>query len=207
MLSQQKNSEKLREIFKQRLRSVMQRRGIQSNELAEKLGVSEGAVSNWMNGRNFAKGRNLRDLADFTGCPREWFFEAADYDFDPAISAPAQAREEPAPAVSRENCMTHLEKFLDTCENDPARIGWTSVVLRETFPLDKWRPALLQPSPAARTRSLANLKQISDVEQTAISSAAAAQRLARQESERKQNTGGPNEDKSGPAAGEPKHPT
>lgn len=141
MLSQQKNTEKLRNVFKLRLRSVMQRRGIQSNELAEKLGVSEGAVSNWMNGRNFAKGKNLRDLADFTGRPMEWFFEdpSVSYEFDPARSAAIETRDEPAPAVSRENCIGHLEKFLDTCENDAARMGWTSVVLRETFPLDKWK--------------------------------------------------------------------
>jgi transcriptional regulator with XRE-family HTH domain len=35
-------------------------------------------------------------------------------------------------------CREHLNAFLETCEDDAARIGWTLVELRRKFPLDYW---------------------------------------------------------------------
>lgn len=72
MGSQQKSSEKFSEGFSQRLRSRMARLGIQANEIAEKVGVEPGAVSNWTTGVNEAKGKNLRKLADILSCTPEW---------------------------------------------------------------------------------------------------------------------------------------
>ena len=60
------------EGFSQRLRSRMSRLGVQANELAEKLEVTPGAVSNWMNGTNEAKGKNLRQLAEALRCDAHW---------------------------------------------------------------------------------------------------------------------------------------
>jgi transcriptional regulator with XRE-family HTH domain len=60
------------ESFALRLKSRMQRLGVQANELAEKIGVTPGAVSNWMNGVNEAKGSNLRKLAEVLRCDPHW---------------------------------------------------------------------------------------------------------------------------------------
>jgi transcriptional regulator with XRE-family HTH domain len=38
-------------------------------------------------------------------------------------------------------CRAHLEQFLDACDGDPARLGWTLIELRERFPLNKWEKA------------------------------------------------------------------
>jgi len=40
---------------------------------------------------------------------------------------------------SAEACMAYLKSFLETC-NDPAKIGWTYIELREHFPMNKWTP-------------------------------------------------------------------
>lgn len=55
-------------IFSERVRWKMSERGLQSNELASVLGVEPSSVSNWMTGRNRAKGKNLRDLAKELNC-------------------------------------------------------------------------------------------------------------------------------------------
>lgn len=68
---QQENIEKLR-LFSERVRSRLARLGLQDNEVAEKLGVSPGAVGNWKAGRNFAVGETLRALADLLGASVAW---------------------------------------------------------------------------------------------------------------------------------------
>ena len=45
---------------------------MQGNELAEKLGVSEGAISNWLQGANGPKGENLRKLAEILDVEISW---------------------------------------------------------------------------------------------------------------------------------------
>lgn len=50
----------------------MARLGIQANELADKVGLTPGAIGNWMTGLNEAKGKNLRKLAEALGCNPLW---------------------------------------------------------------------------------------------------------------------------------------
>lgn len=65
----------LSEGFSQRLRARMQRVGIQANELAERVGVTPGAVGNWMSGENEAKGSNLRKVAEVLKCDPAWLID------------------------------------------------------------------------------------------------------------------------------------
>lgn len=74
---QQKNTEKLR-VFSERLRTRMARLSLQANEVAEKLGVEPSAVSNWMAGKNLAKGENMRNLKDLLDCSAAWLLGESD---------------------------------------------------------------------------------------------------------------------------------
>ena len=56
------------------------------------------------------------------------------------------AREQPGAnptEVSAQACRAYLNQFLATCGNDPARLGWTLVELKERFPLDRWKKSSL----------------------------------------------------------------
>jgi transcriptional regulator with XRE-family HTH domain len=68
---QQKKSEKLR-TFSERFRSALRRSNFQDNEIAEKMGVAPSAISNWRQGLNMAKGKNLRRLAEVLNCRPGW---------------------------------------------------------------------------------------------------------------------------------------
>src|SRR5256885_13667536 len=70
---QQKTSEKLR-IFSERFKAALERSNFhfQDNEIAEKVGVEPSAISNWRQGRNMAKGKNLRRLAEVLSCRPGW---------------------------------------------------------------------------------------------------------------------------------------
>src|ERR1700694_3906365 len=69
--SQQKKSEKLR-IFSERFKSALRKSNFQDNEIAEKMRVAPSAISNWRQGLNMAKGKNLRRLAEVLNCRPGW---------------------------------------------------------------------------------------------------------------------------------------
>lgn len=71
MTGQQKKAEKLG-IFSTRLRTRRERLGLQQNELAEKIGVKANSISAWERGDYFAKGKNLRKLAEGLSCDTAW---------------------------------------------------------------------------------------------------------------------------------------
>src|SRR5712672_3286385 len=80
--SQQKKSEKLR-LFSERFKYALGKWNFQDNEIARKVGVEPSAISNWRQGRNMAKGKNLRRLAEVLNCRTGWLLggkedEAAD---------------------------------------------------------------------------------------------------------------------------------
>src|SRR5437016_8875142 len=75
--SQQKKSEKLR-AFSERFRAALGRANFQDNEIAEKVGVEPSAISNWRQGRNMAKGKNLRRLAEVLHCRPAWLLGEKD---------------------------------------------------------------------------------------------------------------------------------
>src|SRR6266542_2888623 len=70
-IGQQKKSEKLR-IFSERFQSALRKSNFQDNELAAKIGVAPSAISNWRQGLNMAKGKNLRRLAEVLNCSPGW---------------------------------------------------------------------------------------------------------------------------------------
>ena len=69
--SQQKKSEKLR-VFSERFKSALRKSNFQDNEIAAKMGVAPSAISNWRQGLNMAKGKNLRRLAELLKCRPGW---------------------------------------------------------------------------------------------------------------------------------------
>ena len=77
--SQQLKSEKLR-IFSERFKSALRRSNFQDNEIAEKMGVAPSAISNWRQGLNMAKGKNLRRLAEVLNCRPGWLLGEEDHE-------------------------------------------------------------------------------------------------------------------------------
>jgi transcriptional regulator with XRE-family HTH domain len=136
MRSQQKKTEKLRQ-FSQRLKSRMLRLDVQQNELAERLGIEPGAVSNWINARNMPKGRNLRKLAQELHCDGWWLRgeEVSEHAASPALrDAPSTL----APQDElRRKAMEYLSRVFDECGGDLERLTWTWVELKRRFPLSK----------------------------------------------------------------------
>lgn len=58
--------------FSDRVKARIKEIGISSAELAEKVGVSKGAVTHWTNGTNQAGGKRLVDLAKALECLPDW---------------------------------------------------------------------------------------------------------------------------------------
>src|SRR3954469_16246434 len=85
--SQQKKSEKLR-IFSERFKSALRKSNLQDNEIAEKLGVAPSAISNWRQGLNMAKGKNLRRLAEVLQCGTGWLLGEDDPELAGALGRP-----------------------------------------------------------------------------------------------------------------------
>jgi transcriptional regulator with XRE-family HTH domain len=78
-ISQQIKSEKLR-VFSERFRSALRSSNFQDNEIAEKMGVAPSAISNWRQGLNMAKGKNLRRLAELLDCRPGWLLGQEDHE-------------------------------------------------------------------------------------------------------------------------------
>jgi transcriptional regulator with XRE-family HTH domain len=60
----------------ERIREARLRAGLQQFEVAERCGVSRGAVSNWENGQGI-KSQNLIEYARVVGVPAEWLITGA----------------------------------------------------------------------------------------------------------------------------------
>ena len=86
-VSQQKKSEKLR-LFSERFKSALGRWNFQDNEIAEKVGVEPSAISNWRQGRNMAKGKNLRRLAEVLDCRPGWLLGEEDHEYGVVLGKP-----------------------------------------------------------------------------------------------------------------------
>jgi transcriptional regulator with XRE-family HTH domain len=66
----------------------------------------------------------------------------------------------------RQKCVDYLEAYLETCGEDAAKLGWTLIVLKENFPLDRWGRAAAAAMSSDTKRALAG--------------SASAQRLAKE---------------------------
>lgn len=58
--------------FADRLRKALRMSNVSVQDMADSLEVSRNAVSNWINGRNMPRSRDLARFALKTGFPREW---------------------------------------------------------------------------------------------------------------------------------------
>lgn len=58
--------------FSDRLSSIMEVRGIKQIELSKKTGIAPGTISNYVQGKYAAKGKNLRILADALDVNAGW---------------------------------------------------------------------------------------------------------------------------------------
>jgi transcriptional regulator with XRE-family HTH domain len=135
MHGQQKKTEKLRE-FSQRLKSRMVRLDVQQNELAERLGIEPGAVSNWINARNMPKGKNLRKLAQELHCDGWWLRggESAQPTTRPSPLPDAPGAAAPQDELRRK-ALEHLNLVFDECGGDLEKMTWTYVELKRRFAL------------------------------------------------------------------------
>lgn len=111
----------------------MGKNGIQANELALKIGVEPGAVGNWMNGANLAKGRNLRKLAAALNRTPEYFLGTA---YPPHTTHPADVNDVGPEESVRRKAHGHLDRVLDACEHDQEKLVWTYVELKNQFPVE-----------------------------------------------------------------------
>lgn len=54
-------------IFAENLREIMKEKGIEQKTLAQVIGVSDAAVSFWLNGQKFPSPGKVQKIADFLG--------------------------------------------------------------------------------------------------------------------------------------------
>lgn len=73
------------ELFSQRLRSEMDRTGLDAATLARELGFSKAAVSNWLNQRNSAQSYALERLGNYFGVEPAWLAGAIPYRTIPSV--------------------------------------------------------------------------------------------------------------------------
>jgi transcriptional regulator with XRE-family HTH domain len=124
--SQQNNTEKF-SLFSGRLRARLAKLGIQQNELADRVGVSPGAVNNWLSGVNAAKGKHLRRLADVLNCDAHWLS---------GDESPTPHEQEGAvQAEVRLKCHRYIDQLLDNCHGDTDSMTWVLVELKKHFPV------------------------------------------------------------------------
>lgn len=64
--------EQFRFTMGDRMRKAIEFSGLSSNKVAEQLQVNRSTVSNWLNGRNRPRRRDLVAFALMTGYPAEW---------------------------------------------------------------------------------------------------------------------------------------
>ena len=96
--SQQKSTVK----FSDNLRFRAARLNLQANEIAEHLGIEPSAVSNWMNGVNMPKPKNIRTLAGLLKCDPDWLLGKTD---TMVLEEPAAAYATPSENIAVERDM------------------------------------------------------------------------------------------------------
>jgi len=127
--SPQIKSEKLR-IFSERFKSALGKSSFQDNEIAEKLGVAPSAISNWRQGLNMAKGKNLRRLAEVLNCQPRWLAGEEEPQQEAAFAKRTDPHEQETwqqRALSAEKKLADLRNglrmLLETSEEPPAPQG------------------------------------------------------------------------------------
>lgn len=80
----------MRSLFSRRLGSLIESHGIQQNDLAMKIGVSESTVGKWILKKAMPRMGTIQKLADYFGVPKSYFLE----------ESPAAPQDAPAPLSS-----------------------------------------------------------------------------------------------------------
>lgn len=80
----------MRSLFSRRLGSLIESHGIQQNDLAMKIGVSESTVGKWILKKAMPRMGTIQKLADYFGVPKSYFLE----------ESPAAPQDAPAPLPS-----------------------------------------------------------------------------------------------------------
>lgn len=156
--SAERQEEKCRQlhIFSDRLKSRRLRLGLSQESLAINSKTGARSVVAWEQGKNLPNGIKLNQLADALGVTASWLLgedstEVATGEsrlpmrtYPAAASSVYSLREEVSGSgpATEEQCMEHLRRFLETCERDASKIGWTKIELQESFPLNKWKKNL-----------------------------------------------------------------
>lgn len=128
MNGQQEKEEKLRK-FSQRLTTRAARLGIQQNEIAHAVGVEPSAVSAWMRGANFAKGKNLRLLSEKLQCTAEWLIGDTDQQLpfqQHVLKDEDMRRTALSPAQLRLDELAALARWLTAAKSDEELNGMIS---------------------------------------------------------------------------------
>jgi transcriptional regulator with XRE-family HTH domain len=133
------------ESFPKRLREARKALHLGQKELADKLGVSSGAVGNWEVGPTIPHPETLGKLAEILGVKPGWLL----YEDQPTNRVEPQKEVGPMYRVigesfgtedepTRERCREYFEKFMATCDTR-SRLGWLLEELRHNFPLNKFK--------------------------------------------------------------------
>jgi len=140
------------QIFSDRLKARRLRLGLSQESLALKSRTGARSVVAWEQGKNLPNGSKLNQLADTLGVSSAWLLGEDSNEIAHPVPRPDARIQPAAPArvyglmeesagrpTTKEDCREHLEKFLDTCGNDPGKIGWAKIELEEALPLNKWK--------------------------------------------------------------------
>lgn len=106
--------------------------GLTLDKLAERAGYAASTISELEN-HGEGSARLKKRLREVLG-PR---LETSESEGPRSMSG-LQEDAASGPMPTKEDCVNYLKQFLETCER-PDQIGWTKIVLLETFPLTRWK--------------------------------------------------------------------
>ena len=135
------------------LTSARKRLGLNQVQMAQRLNLDSSYLSQLENGR--------REVDEFYVNRAEELAREFEYATKLHASTTAIFDSTGELAPTRESCLRYLQRFLETC-NDPAKLGWTAIELKEHFPLDKWAPLNSVPDAVAAqaaTRAVAEVQK------------------------------------------------
>lgn len=107
------------------LLGLRKRLGLKQKEMAKKLGLHVSYLS------QLEKGRRTLDPFYLEQAERM----VAEFEKSKIVKVPHGTG---GSATVRGQCEEHMDHFLDTCEEDVNRLGWTLIELQTVFPLNKW---------------------------------------------------------------------
>lgn len=122
-----------REIFARRVLSCRKKMGVSQTVLAEKLGVSMRSVQDWEARISVPQPENIHKLCAIFACSTAYLLG-----MDGGESTAGHTVNDGPISDTARQCREHFEAFMSSCEDQPLRLSWTLVELREHFPLSKW---------------------------------------------------------------------